>query len=327
MEDYTETKELKIKLAYSNSKICDLYNENYIPNFNVIKSRTNENIVVTYGVFSGSEPYVQINNIEKYNLCNSHVYVRAYINKPHEILYLIQLEDILLNAGAILDLEIPYLPFARQDRYCSDGQSFSLKIFVDMLKINKAEYGQRNSITMWDVHSKVSIDLLSKTGYLNIINIGAITFIKRCHELYNELLTNNNLVLVCPDKGAYTRTLELQSFLNKTRKNSLDVIFCDKKRDPKNGKILGMEIIGNENLNGLTCFISDDICDGGATFIDLSEKLKLAGASSVILYVTHGIFSKGFTDLNKNIDHIYTTESKRKHRVSDNNRLTIINCS
>jgi ribose-phosphate pyrophosphokinase len=46
-------------------------------------------------------------------------------------------------------------------------------------------------------------------------------------------------------------------------------------------------------VNGKTVLIIDDICDGGKTFLELGKKLKELGAKSVLLHVTHGIFSKG----------------------------------
>jgi ribose-phosphate pyrophosphokinase len=39
------------------------------------------------------------------------------------------------------------------------------------------------------------------------------------------------------------------------------------------------------------CLIVDDICDGGRTFLEIAKILKARGASSIELYVTHGIFS------------------------------------
>lgn len=45
------------------------------------------------------------------------------------------------------------------------------------------------------------------------------------------------------------------------------------------------------------------------SIVELAKALNAKGAKAVYLYVTHGIFSKGFEELNKYIDHIYTTNS------------------
>ena len=59
-----------------------------------------------------------------------------------------------------------------------------------------------------------------------------------------------------------------------------------------------------------TCFIVDDICDGGGTFAGTARMLKGKGAAKVVLIVSHGIFSKGIKiDF---VDDIYTTDSYRQ---------------
>ena len=47
--------------------------------------------------------------------------------------------------------------------------------------------------------------------------------------------------------------------------------------------------------------VVDDICDGGYTFIQLAQVIKeeYGFTGDLHLVVTHGIFSKGFDDLNK----------------------------
>jgi phosphoribosylpyrophosphate synthetase len=73
--------------------------------------------------------------------------------------------------------------------------------------------------------------------------------------------------------------------------------------------------------------IVDDICDGGGTFLGISDALgsrlrslgDVGGDYILGLYVTHGIFSKGFCDLIEKFDHVYTTDSfNRKEAVCIN---------
>ena len=82
-----------------------------------------------------------------------------------------------------------------------------------------------------------------------------------------------------------------------------------KERDLKTGQLTNFKVF-NEDLQNKTCFIIDDICDGGGTFVGTAEALKKIGAQKIILVVSHGIFSKGF-DL-ENIDEIYTTDSYKE---------------
>ena len=79
-----------------------------------------------------------------------------------------------------------------------------------------------------------------------------------------------------------------------------------KERDLKTGALTNFKTT-TENLEGLTCFIIDDICDGGGTFAGTAKMLKQRGAVKVVLVVSHGIFSKG-TSI-EFVDDIYTTDS------------------
>ena len=61
---------------------------------------------------------------------------------------------------------------------------------------------------------------------------------------------------------------------------------------------------------GKDVLIADDLCDAGGTFIGSAAVLRAAGARSVSLYVTHGLFSRGVAALlQQGIDHIWTTTS------------------
>jgi ribose-phosphate pyrophosphokinase len=86
------------------------------------------------------------------------------------------------------------------------------------------------------------------------------------------------------------------------------VVECSKSRDVKTGKLTGFKVYA-EDLEGKDCLIVDDICDGGGTFIGLAGELKKKNAGNLYLAVTHGIFSKGFEELEKCFDKIFTTDS------------------
>jgi ribose-phosphate pyrophosphokinase len=82
-----------------------------------------------------------------------------------------------------------------------------------------------------------------------------------------------------------------------------------KERDLRTGALTNFKTT-SDNLEGKTCFIVDDICDGGGTFVGTAKMLKEKGAAKVVLIVSHGIFSKGSTIAE--VDEIYTTDSFRK---------------
>jgi len=87
-----------------------------------------------------------------------------------------------------------------------------------------------------------------------------------------------------------------------------NVVECMKERDVKTGALTNFKAMA-DHLDGQTCFIVDDICDGGGTFAGTARMLKEKGAGKVNLIVSHGIFSKG--PVIEFIDEIYTTDSYR----------------
>ena len=255
--------------------------------------------------FSGGEQHIQLSQIPK--IKPTELSLRADLTDSNQLLNLLLLDNALTahyQQQICLNLEIPYLPYARQDRVCAIGQAFSLKLMSQILAGLKIK-----NLTVWDVHSPVALQL---TGAKNI---EATDFIAQSPELLS-ILSNQNTVLVCPDKGAKKRTLLIQK-----RFNTKTFIEAKKVRDPKTGDILETHI-NSDDLKGKIALISDDICDGGMTFIKIAEALKAKGVETIILYVTHGIFSRGLNVFEGLIDQIFTTNSFPQQ---PNKKLTIIN--
>jgi ribose-phosphate pyrophosphokinase len=106
-------------------------------------------------------------------------------------------------------------------------------------------------------------------------------------------------VIIAPDKGAVPRAEVAARFIG-----SHEVKYATKVRNPENGEILRTEIQDGD-YKGKNLLIVDDICDGGRTFIELAKVLREHNPSRIDLYITHGIFSKGFEVFEGLIDHFY----------------------
>ena len=248
--------------------------------------------------FPSGERHIQISNQGETSSVNrlqksQSVQIRANLNTSDAILDLLLLENALLNINPelIIDLLLPYLPYARQDRVCAAGQAFSMQVMSQLLKIQP-----KRSITVWDCHSKVGLDLTQA------INIPAEQLIAHCDELV-ELIQSPDTALVCPDNGAVPRTQAVAQYFNQS-----NVVYAHKNRDPLTGQITHMELV-TPFITQKTAVIIDDICDGGATFLQLSELLRGNGFEHIVLYVTHGVFSRGLQVFNGLVDAIYTTNS------------------
>lgn len=249
---------------------------------------------IKYFKFPGGE--VSVNIFPAFNPKLHYVTIKAFINSSDDILALLLTVDAIrkVSPSAILELIIPYIPYGRQDRVCNFGESFSLGIICELIKTMK--FG---AITTYDSHSELIHSIIE-----NVDNFDPIKLIEG--SFFDQFIKENNMLLVSPDEGAKNRNFLFSIHYNK------EVIYCTKKRDLSNGRIIEIDINYNENEKNNNFLIMDDICDGGGTFIEISKKLKENGAKEIYLYVTHGIFSNGLDELKKYITHIYCAYPFRK---------------
>jgi len=239
-------------------------------------------------VFSGGERHIEI-GLSDYKASN--VVITNRIVNSGDIIDILIAKDALTRLGATnIELVTPYLPYARQDRVCNIGEAFTLKVFADL--INSANFRR---VTIIDSHSDVGPALLN-----NCLNIPNTYYVKKA---FNDI-DNENLVLVSPDSGANKKTNKLFDSLNTFK----TLVKCDKTRDTSTGKLSKFEVF-TDDLQGKPCLIVDDICDGGRTFIGIAEALKAKNAGALYLFVTHGIFSNSYEELNKYFSKIYCTNS------------------
>lgn len=191
-----------------------------------------------------------------------------------------------------IQLQIPYIPNARQDRVKSPEDVFTLKYFAQI--INSLEFSQ---VTVLDPHSYVSEALIN--------NINIQSPLKYIQKVLDEITKQGeqDILMFYPDEGAMKR----YSIMFRR-----PYVFGMKKRDWTTGKIQGLDVAGQtELIRGRTILIVDDICSKGGTFYYSAKALKELGAGSVYLYISHcentileGKLLK--TDL---IEKVYTTDS------------------
>ncbi|MFM2166863.1 MAG: hypothetical protein RIS79_1234 [Verrucomicrobiota bacterium] len=238
--------------------------------------------------FSGGETHFRL---EAAPQAGSPVRILTRIRGGDDVMLLLLAVDALERAGvpsSLMTLSLPYLPYARQDRVMTSGESFSLKVFSRL--INSLEVAQ---VEVFDPHSDVGPALLDRC--LPIANTAAAAdYIRAC-------VKSPRAILVSPDAGAYKKTSKLADLLG------LDVVVATKSRSVTDGRLAPPHVLGD--VSGRTCIIVDDICDGGRTFINLADALKEAGAAECHLFVSHGIFSQGYDALFERFASIGTTDS------------------
>jgi len=176
---------------------------------------------------------------------------------------------------------MPYIPYARQDRVCNEGESLSIVVFAQL--INSCGFSE---VRVVDPHSDVAPALLKNA-----------TITESCGLLKKDL---SSYYVVAPDAGAYKKAYKWAQ-----KRNALGVITANKVRDVKTGRVVSVTV--DKDVAGLNLLVVDDLVDGGATFKELAK--CLTAAHKVDLWVTHGIFSKGIKELTDTYNHIYTTNS------------------
>jgi ribose-phosphate pyrophosphokinase len=244
-------------------------------------------------VFSGGEVHTELPNIP--SEIRSNVHVVARLQSSDDVVELINVTEILsrlVPPRYSKFLTIPYLPYGRQDRVTHAGTAFSLKTFARL--INSLNY---TKVTTYDVHSDVSPALIE-----NLVNIPVVGLLGD-FQSFEALACGPSHTLVAPDAGAYKRLHDVSTQLKWKRFEC-----ATKFRDVNTGRV---QVKGFPDgfFKGESVTIVDDICDGGATFVELAIRLRVAGAKEVNLYVTHGIFSKGLEPLLPHIDNIFCTDS------------------
>lgn len=228
-----------------------------------------------------------------------------------------------------IHLNIPYFPYARQDRVCNFGEAYGLEYVMGFLHSLELY-----SVTTTDVHSEVFNIIKKDRGYKELSNRPFMYTVDYESGVY-PMLKSTHIVQILPDEGIQVRYSRARSMyyiygsdvpaifkqVSDWYNKQPGPITCDKVRE--NGRIQHTLLkVPEDTHNAIRNFnveflITDDICDGGATFISVVEKLKetfpdlfARGKVDITLFVTHGIFRYGTADLyDAGITRIITTDS------------------
>ncbi len=220
-------------------------------------------------------------------ITNTPVLISASIACADDLFDLLLMKDILDRGHNLVYLYIRYLMGGRMDRPIDSCQPFTLKIVADV--INNAGFAE---IAVLDPHSaETLVRLDASVSYPHAL-------LQRVLQSYSP----GEVIIVIPDDGAIQRAHIM------AEGTGFDTfVQCHKMRDSQTGRLSGFTVDNTEKVKGKICIIIDDICDGGGTFVALAKLLRAAGAVHIILFVTHGIFSKG-RDL-EGIDTVVSTDS------------------
>jgi len=233
------------------------------------------------------------------------VQIKARLNNFKDLELIICATKSLRELGIQnINLYTPYFLGSRSDRKFEEGSNNYLKDVICPI-INSLNF---DSVTVLDPHSDVleaCLNNFNKNSNLDLIKFSLSSMLKLSED--TGKFYDDDFILVSPDSGANKKIFKVAEQIGYKG----DIITCSKSRD-EHGQLSKVNV--PYEFTGKDLIIIDDICDGGATFINIAKTIRDRVHNSVeqpkiYLIITHGIFSKGLKELNKYFDGIYCTNS------------------
>lgn len=238
-------------------------------------------------VYPAGEPHVSLKKFGVFDLEDKEPWERPFIIAQardwNGIMRVAIANEVLKDNHIDATFVIPYLPFSRHDRRNDTRDSSPVPWVLQLLQ-------NVDAVTI-DPHSDVS-GVLPHYGQREVVL-----------EFAEQGIFQGNPVVVIPDAGAAKKAY---SWIPK----GMDYVQALKTRDVSTGALSGFQVIDTMGtVTGRNVVIIDDICDGGGTFLGLSNELKKMGAHNLRLGVTHGLFTKGVETLLGQFSEIYTLDT------------------
>lgn len=221
------------------------------------------------------------------------IVVRTRLLSNDDIIALALVKDVIDNKYVNVKtiLKIDYMMYQQDDRRFKTEESFGLKVISNF--INTMKWGK---IKIFHPHS-------DKVEFIdNCIITSNQSFVEAAILDVRSYTFNRFPYWVIPDSGAFkTQFKQIENI------EYPNFITCMKSRNHETGGIETVVNVGD--LSGQACFIVDDICLGGRTFIQIAQKLREKNCGELYLIISHGVFNQGIEHLLEYFDYIYTTDS------------------
>jgi ribose-phosphate pyrophosphokinase len=221
--------------------------------------------------FADMEIFVEIRE----NVRGQDVFIIQSTSYPanDNLMELLILIDALRRASARrITAVIPYFGYARQDRKTLPRTPISAKLVANLI----THAGADRVLTV-DLHAG------QIQGFFDIPTDNLYAAPEMVRDIRRRY-KNGNITVVSPDVGGVVRARSLASRID------APLAIIDKRREQP-GESEVMNVIGE--VKGRRCILIDDIIDSGGTLCNAAAALVEKGATSVIAYITHGVFSGG----------------------------------
>ncbi|MBP9719280.1 MAG: ribose-phosphate pyrophosphokinase [Candidatus Levybacteria bacterium] len=272
-----------------------------------IASLLSHELLEPISIFADGEIRVRI----PHNMRRRHVFIIQPTASPvnDSLMELVFMIDAAKRSSATeITAIIPYFGYARQDRKEMSRVPISSSVVANII----THAGAQRILTI-DIHSE------QQQGFVGIPwdNIyGSSVLIPVIQEKNLK-----DLIVASPDKGGMTRATKHAKLLSAS-----GVALVYKQRDIHiNNKSEALGMIGD--VKNKHILLVDDMLDTGGTIVNAAEYLKNAGAKSVRVAVTHGLFSgDAIEKINASaIDEIIVTDTiTHREEIINHPKITIV---
>lgn len=182
---------------------------------------------------------------------------------------LIFVDALKRSSAKTVTVVMPYYGYARQDRKAKPRQPITSRLVADLLKTSGVD-----RVVCVDLHAS------QIQGFFSCV-VDEITAIPLLSTHFRDKV-DSDWVTVSPDHGGVNRARNVAERL------STPIAIIDKRRSKPNEAEV-MHIIGD--IKDKHCIMVDDIIDTAGSCSEGARALLKAGAKSVRIAATHGIFS------------------------------------
>lgn len=182
---------------------------------------------------------------------------------------LIFVDALKRSSAKTVTVVMPYYGYARQDRKAKPRQPITSRLVADLLKTSGVD-----RVVCVDLHAS------QIQGFFSCV-VDEITAIPLLSTHFRDKV-DSDWVTVSPDHGGVNRARNVAERL------STPIAIIDKRRSKPNEAEV-MHIIGD--VKDKHCIMVDDIIDTAGSCSEGARALLKAGAKSVRIAATHGIFS------------------------------------
>lgn len=234
---------------------------------------------VTIRQFPDDESYILVPKLDSLKNKKVIIYHRLYPEPDKRIFELLLVLSRLREKTKNIEVFIPYLPYARQDRESKKGEAISADVLCGLLKTSGAK-----KIITYDCHFLSRPGNFTRNGLLIENRSAGPQLFKYAKKYFKK----DSFCVISPDEGSSYFIENAKGHASHSLKKTRGKAKANGVQNGIHADIRKME--GHIDVKGKNICILDDIIAGGGTMMHAIKHLKKLGAKKIIVGATHGVF-------------------------------------